>query len=110
MKFIWDDVPAETWELLHVGLIVKDLEKTLAFYHSLDLITSVAVGVDGELERHSYEDFGEPREKDAYPGQKIGMVRLGGLPVTVKWTPLLGPLSAVVKRIPSDPLRDKIWH
>ena len=28
----------------------------------------------------------------------------------LKWTPLLGPLSAVVKRIPSDPLRDKIWH
>ena len=26
----------------------------------------------------------------------------------LKWTPLFGPLSAVVKRIPSDPLRDKI--
>ena len=28
----------------------------------------------------------------------------------LKWTLLLGPLSAVVKRIPSDSLRDKIWH
>ena len=28
----------------------------------------------------------------------------------LKWTPLLGPLSAVVKHIPSDSLRDKIWH
>ena len=26
----------------------------------------------------------------------------------MKWTPLLGPLSAVVKRFPSDSLRDKI--
>ena len=27
----------------------------------------------------------------------------------VKWTLLLGPISPVVKRIPSDSLRDKIW-
>ena len=28
--------------------------------------------------------------------------------IGVKWTLLLGPLSAIVKRIPSDSLRDKI--
>ena len=90
MNFLWDDVCDKTWELFHVGLIVKDLEKTLAFYDSLDLITSVAVGVDGKIARHRYEDFGEPRDRAVYSKQKIGMIRLGGLPVELIELPEAG--------------------
>ena len=90
MKFLWEDVRDETWELFHVGMIVEDLEQALAFYRSLDLVTSVAVGVDGKLARHSYEDFGEPRDRAVYSKQKIGVIRLGGLPVELVEVPAEG--------------------
>ena len=90
MKFLWEDVSENSWELFHVGLVVNDLEKTLAFYDSLGLVTSVAVGVDGKLARHRYEDFGEPRDRELYKKQRIGMIRLGGLPMELVELPEAG--------------------
>lgn len=41
MLSTWKDIRENNWRTFHVSLIVKDLEKTLAYYQSLDLISSI---------------------------------------------------------------------
>jgi len=80
MESIWKDIVESHWELSHMGLIVRDLDKTFEYYKSLGLVTSVLEST-GEDERGPYrvEEYGKPRGPRDY-AVKARIFRMGPLP------------------------------
>ena len=78
MATTWEDVVENTWELFHVGLVVRDLDKTFEYYQSLGLVSSVLKRRAGYT-RPTFEEYGKPREKQNSPA-KVRIFRIGPLP------------------------------
>jgi len=80
----WQDISGNSWRLFHVSLIVRDLDKTLAYYQSLDLISSTIQASREEARRVSYEVHGEVRDVPNHSRKgptKVRLTRIGPLPL-----------------------------
>ena len=79
----WETLADTDWQLLHMGHIVRDLDKTLAYYESLGLITA-----KHRFPRKKHDisfTMDEPANVSASStrtgGGKLAIVRLGSLPI-----------------------------
>jgi len=83
MPSTWTDIMESNWELLHLGYIVKDLDKTLEYYQSLGLVSAYH---EFPKERHriSVKIHGKPKNPPnpsrKGPG-KQQIIRMGPLPL-----------------------------
>ncbi len=83
MRSIWTDIKESNWELLHLGFIVRDLDKTLEYYQSLGLISA---SHEFPKERHRIS-VTLPGKSDYVPDPsrkgpgKQQIVRMGPLPL-----------------------------
>lgn len=83
MASTWTDIGEKDWELLHLGLIVEDLDKTLEFYRSLGLITSFHEFPKGP-HRITAEVHGKTTTRPSPRRKKHGklqIIRMGPLPL-----------------------------
>ena len=88
METMWEDIVENTWELFHVGLVVRDLEKTLDYYQSLGLFTSLLTAPAGQSPPpRTYEDYGEARDVNLYSSQRVKIIKMGPLPLEVVQPP-----------------------
>ena len=88
METMWEDIVENTWELFHVGLVVRDLEKTLDYYQSLGLFTSLLTAPAGQSPPpRTYEDYGEARDVNLYSSQRVRIIRMGPLPIEMVQPP-----------------------
>jgi catechol 2,3-dioxygenase-like lactoylglutathione lyase family enzyme len=78
MGTTWEDIIDNNWELFHLGLVVKDLDKTFDYYQSLGLVTSLVKRRPSYI-RPTFEEHGKPREERDYP-TKVKIFRMGPLP------------------------------
>ncbi|MDD4875660.1 MAG: VOC family protein [Dehalococcoidales bacterium] len=80
MEATWSKIVDNNWELYHVGLIVKDLDKTIDYYQSLGLIsgfqeTPPLTPVRATMTVHT-ENGDVP-----YVSSKVKILRIGPLPI-----------------------------
>ena len=78
METTWEDIIENTWEIFHLGPVVRDVDKTFDYYQSLGLISSLRKRRAGFTER-TVEEHGKPRERQDYP-TKARIFRMGPLP------------------------------
>lgn len=80
MASIWEDIVENHWELSHLGLIVRDAEKTFEHYKSLGLVSSVLKSTP-EDPRGPYrvEEYGKVRGVRDY-AVNVKVFRMGPLP------------------------------
>ena len=81
----WTQIAEKDWQLLHLGHIVRDLDKTLAFYESLGLISAVH---QFPRERHdiqftTHKTVATPPSPERSGPGKLKIVRMGPLPLEI---------------------------
>ncbi len=81
----WTGVTESDWQLLHLGLIVRSLDETLAYYESLGLISAThrfpRVPHDIRFTTHR-QTSAPPSPHRSGPG-KLRIVRMGPLPLEI---------------------------
>lgn len=82
MLSTWKDIRENNWRTFHLSLIVKDLDKTLAHYQSLDLISSVLQSGDDRHVRYEVHNQAERNKDSERTGPtRVRITRMGPLPL-----------------------------
>ena len=86
----WRDIRENHWRLFHISLVVKDLDRTMAYYESLGLVTAQLEISGREGSRVTYEKHTErkpapPDSPRKGPG-KVRVFRMGPLIIEMMQT------------------------
>lgn len=81
----WNVIAEKNWQLLHLGHIVRDLDKTMAYYESLGLVSAIH---EFPRARHDIQFTADrpvtapPSPARSGPG-KLKIIRMGPLPLEI---------------------------
>ncbi len=83
MPSTWTDIVESNWKILHMGFIVKDLDKTLEYYQSLGLVSASHAFPEERhrirIEVNSNPDYTPDPTRKGRGKQQI--IRMGPLPL-----------------------------